>query len=105
LLVEKDLELSDCGHLRTIEGLTAEISSLSDRVAREEEQHREALADKEQEHAMKLSKLDERIRRVLAAKGEVVQMQSYLSRCPLDPLQMKAHHLSSSSTTIIIIPS
>jgi len=34
--------------------------------------HREALNYKEKEHALKLSKLDERIRRVLAAKGEVV---------------------------------
>ena len=50
----------------------AEINSLSDRIACEEEQHREALAGKEQEHVLKLSKLDERIRRVLATKGEAM---------------------------------
>jgi hypothetical protein len=69
LFAEKDLELSICGHLSTIESLRAEIISVSDQMACEEKQYREALADKEQEHVLKLNKLDERIRRVLAAKG------------------------------------
>ena len=44
-----------------------------------EKQHQEALAGKEQEHMLKLSKLDERIRRVLAAKGGDMLIHSYLS--------------------------
>jgi len=68
LFAEKDLELSICGHLSTIDSLRAEIICLSDRMVCEEKQHQEALIGKEEEHVMKLSKLDERIRRVLAAK-------------------------------------
>ena len=90
------MELSICSHLSTIESLTAEINSLSDRIACEEEQHREALAGKEQEHVLKLSKLDERIRRVLATKGEAMQMQPYLSSSMIiiysSPLIYGHHH-------------
>ncbi len=49
--------------------LRIEIICLSDRMACEEKQHQEALTGKEQEHVLKLRKLDERISRVLAAKG------------------------------------
>ena len=63
------MELSICGHLSTIESLRTEIRCLSDRMACEEKQHQEALTGKEEEHVLKLSKLDERIRRVLATKG------------------------------------
>ena len=59
--------------------LRAEISCLSDRMVCEEKQHQEALAGKEQEHMLKLSKLDERIRRVLAAKGGDILIHPYLS--------------------------
>ena len=45
------------------------IISLGDRMVCEEKQHKEALTGKEEEHVLKMSKLDERIRRVLAAKG------------------------------------
>ena len=43
-----------------------------------EKQHQEALAGKEQEHMLKLSKLDERIRRVLATKGGDMLIHPYL---------------------------
>ena len=72
------MELSICGHLSTIESLKAEISCLSDRMVCEEKQYREALAGKEEEHVLKLSKLDERIRRVLAAKGGDMLIHPYL---------------------------
>ena len=78
MFAEKDLELSICGHLSTIESLRAEIICLSDRIACEEKQYQEALAGKEQEHMLKLSKLDERIRRVLAAKGGDMLIHPYL---------------------------
>ena len=58
--------------------LRAEIICLSDRMACEEKQYREALAGKEEEHMLKLSKLDERIRRVLAAKGGDMLIHPYL---------------------------
>ena len=48
-------------------------------MACEEKQHQEALTGKEEEHVMKLSKLDERIRRVLAAKGGDMLIHLYLS--------------------------
>ena len=59
--------------------LRTEIICLSDRMACEEKQHQEALTGKEQEHVLKLSKLDERIRRVLAAKGGDMLIHPYLS--------------------------
>ena len=73
------MELSICGHLSTIESLRAEIICLSDRMVCDEKQHREALTGKEEEHVLKLSKLDERIRRVLATKGGDMLIHLYLS--------------------------
>ena len=49
--------------------LRTEIICLIDRMACEEQQHQQALTGKEQDHVLKLSKLDERIRMVLTAKG------------------------------------
>ena len=79
MFAEKDLELSICGHLSTIESLRAEMICLRDRMVCEEKQHQEALTGKEEEHVMKLSKLYERIRRVLAAKGGDMLIHPYLS--------------------------
>jgi hypothetical protein len=59
----------------------------------EEKQHREALTGKEEEHVMKMSKLDERIRRVLAAKGGDMLIHSYLSPSMIIIYEHHTHHL------------
>jgi hypothetical protein len=76
--------------LGAIEGLRAEIICM----VCEERQHQEALTGKkEEEHVMKLSKLDERIRRVLTAKGGDMLIHLYLSPSMIIIYEHHTHHL------------